>query len=367
MNEEVFEFEGKVVNAFEENGKKFVELEKTYFYPDGKGGQLGDRGTIGNSIVLSVIEKDEKILHEVDTFPKEALVLCVIDKERRLEISREHSAQHILSKAFIDLYGIETVSFHMGETFSTIDLDKEEVKDAEIENAELLANKIVLEDRIVKKYFVKIDEAKDLDLRKAQEIKGDIRIVEVEGFDKTMCGGTHVNRTGEIGIIKVFKKEKIKKSYTRIYFASGIRALKIIQEKIANLNNIAKFLTTQDSEIFDKINKLIEENKNLSKSLKNVEEMFVEEFLKRAEAEPKVEYEFENISRKAFEKIAISLKKSGKTGYITLNSNNSILIALLLDKIPTLPSIKTYTIEGVIFFSVPKESKNDIQKLIKSL
>ncbi|BAL80873.1 alanyl-tRNA editing protein [Caldisericum exile] len=355
---DIFEFKGKVKDKFENNGKFFVELEQTNFYPDGKGGQLGDRSYIGKAKILSVKEGDSRIIHEVDTLDVEENPICIIDRERRLEISREHTAQHILSQAFLKLYNIETVSFHMGEYYSTIDLNSIEIDDKKIYEAELLANKIVLENREVKKYYVSSQDLEKLNLRKKIDVEGSIRIVEVNGFDISMCSGTHVERTGEIGIIKVIKAEKTKKELTRIYFASGIRALKMFQEKTKIIEQISQMLTTGESELISKINKTINVNKMLSNINRSLEEKLLDEVIKRLSSEKIIKEVFENISRKGFEAMAHKLKNLGKSGFIVLMEKEKFVVATF-NSVVTL-QVKGYDINGVIFYTFDLNKKEEV-------
>lgn len=275
------EFSVKVLKTGADTSGKFVILNHTEFYPDGKGGQLGDKGLIGNSNVIKVLESTDNIIfHYVDQYPDSDTVECKIDRVRRKDISIQHTAQHILSGAFSKLFSIETVGFHMGEDYTTIDLNIEKINEESIFKVENLANEIVIENLKVKNYFVSESDLQNLNLRKKEDLKGNIRIVEVEGFDLSMCGGTHVNSTGEIGLIKVIKQEKVKKINTRLFFVAGLRALRDYREKVQIISNISQFLTTGEEEIFLKVQNLLEENKALLKENKIQKEMLLEHVAK---------------------------------------------------------------------------------------
>jgi alanyl-tRNA synthetase len=275
------EFSAKVLKIGTDASGKFIILDHTEFYPDGKGGQLGDKGLIGNSHVIKVLESTDNIIfHYVDQYPDSDTVECKIDRARRKDISIQHTAQHILSGAFSKLFNIETIGFHMGEDYTTIDLNIDKVYEDLIFKAEDLANEIVLENRAVKNYFVPESDLQNLNLRKKEDLKGNIRIVEVEGFDLSMCGGTHVNSTGEIGLIKIIKQEKVKKINTRLFFVAGLRALRDYREKVQIISNISQFLTTGEEEIFLKVQNLLDENKALLKENKIQKEMLFEHVAK---------------------------------------------------------------------------------------
>ena len=361
---EEYKFEAKVVDKLEKNGKKYVILDKTFFYPDGKGGQLGDRGKIGSANVLNVIEENGLIFHEVDQFPTEETLLCAIDRERRLEISREHTAQHILSGAFVNLFNIETASFHMGEYYSTIDLESQSLTNDTLNKAENLANSIVLEDRAVLKYTTTKDKIKDLNLRKISEVEEPIRIVEVENFDVSMCGGTHVDRTGEIGIIKWLKFENTKKELTRLYFASGLRALKAFQNKNDIILNISNMLTTGEDELIARINKLVNENKDLSNKVRALDEQLADAYIEKFLKEETIVETLQNISRKSFERISITLKNAQKKGVIFLKQDDSYLVCLLSD-VQFAEFIKTYNIQGVKFGIIKEEAMPNLVNAFK--
>lgn len=260
-------FNAKVLRKGKRNGEKYVVLNKTMFYPDGKGGQLGDRGTIDHSKVLSVKEEEGEILHFVDQFPLKDKVNCVISGERRMDISTHHTAQHILSAAFMNLFNIETSSFHMGEKYCTIDIATPSISKEKIKEAESLANKIVMQNIPVKKYFVTKEQLEKLPLRKKHDVNGKIRIVEIPNFDISMCGGTHVDYTGEIGIINILKYERVKKAFQRVYFVAGLRALKDYERKTEILSDISSLLTTGEDELLEKIKRLLKEQKDRKKEI----------------------------------------------------------------------------------------------------
>ena len=136
-------FKAKIVEKGKDGDKYFVVLNKTLFYPDGKGGQLGDRGRIEGKEVCLVKEIDGKIFHFLVELPENEDVICEIDKDRRLEISREHTAQHILSRVILNQYNLETLSFHMGEEYSTIDIPYFNFNNEELEKIELSVMKII--------------------------------------------------------------------------------------------------------------------------------------------------------------------------------------------------------------------------------
>ncbi len=165
------------------NGEKgaFVILKGNPFYPDGKGGQIGDRGIISGANVLSSEEKGGKVLIYVDKFPENKTVSCRIDGERRHTISALHTAQHILSAVLEDRFNVKTVAFHMSEDSCTIDVSPSVISQSMLEKAENMANEIVFSNLPVKRYFAEEDDISSLNLRSKHKVSGKIRIVEIPG------------------------------------------------------------------------------------------------------------------------------------------------------------------------------------------
>jgi alanyl-tRNA synthetase len=218
------EFTARVVDVVPVDGRSGVILDRTAFYPT-SGGQPFDTGTLGGVRITDVIEREDgAIVHVVEGPAPQGEVRASIDWERRFEHMQQHTGQHVLSAAFDQLCGVRTVSFHLGAASATIDLARE-VTAAEIAQAEDATNCVVWEDRPVTIRFVDAPDAAALPLRKESARSGTLRIIEVEGFDVSACGGTHVARTGAIGIIVVSGWERFRGG-SRIEFRCGIRALR---------------------------------------------------------------------------------------------------------------------------------------------
>ena len=200
-----------------------VILDRTAFYP-ASGGQPADRGTLGGAQVLDVFDDGARVVHALSQTPDGQRIHGEIDWDRRFDHMQQHTGQHILSAAFERTGGGRTVSFHMGAESSTIDLDSEGDAAAQAETAETLANQVVFEDREIRILFKDSSEAAALPLRKPTEREGEVRLIEIEDFDLSACGGTHVRRTGVVGLIALRKIERAK-GLTRVEFVCGMRAL----------------------------------------------------------------------------------------------------------------------------------------------
>jgi alanyl-tRNA synthetase len=207
------------------DGRPHVVLDRTAFYPS-SGGQPFDTGHIGGQTIVDVIDDDAGDVVHVLSGPLDpgAAVHGEIDWARRLDHMQQHTGQHMLSAAFDRLIGVRTVSFHLGAEASTIDLARE-VSAAEIDRAEAEANLVVWDDRPVDVRFVTAEEAAQLPLRKEPVRGGTLRLVEIADFDLSACGGTHVLRTGVVGVIAVAGVERFKGA-SRVTFVCGGRALR---------------------------------------------------------------------------------------------------------------------------------------------
>jgi alanyl-tRNA synthetase len=184
---------------------------------------------------------------------------------------QQHSGQHILSQAFLRLAEAETVSFHLGDDSVTIDVTADKLSTAQLDSVEDLANQVVTADLSVRAWFPAPDELAKLTLRKTPEVDGPLRVVAIGDFDFNACGGTHVARTGEIGLIKILKTEREKKNI-RVEFRCGGRALADYRRRSAIVNQLAGDFTCGYAEVPEAVNKLRAEAQALHRELKTAKE-----------------------------------------------------------------------------------------------
>jgi len=221
-------FDATVSRADRRDDRLLVTLDRTAFYPS-SGGQPFDTGSLSGCRVVDVMDEEDGSITHVTELRDDAplktgdVVHGSIDWARRFDHMQQHSGQHVLSAAFDRMFQARTVSFHLGSAVSTIDLARE-MTPAEIAAAEAEANRIVWEDRPVGIRFADAEEAALLPLRKEPARGGRLRLIDVEGFDLSACGGTHVARTGGIGVIAVAAWERFKGGQ-RLEFVCGGRAL----------------------------------------------------------------------------------------------------------------------------------------------
>jgi len=265
-------FPAEIAAETTHDGRPAVVLDHSYFYPT-SGGQPHDTGTLtrGGDVaqVIDVIDaEDDAVLHVLDRPLGRGPVMAAIDPARRFDHMQLHTGQHILSQAFIRVAEAETVGFHLSQQSVTIDLDRAELTAAEIERAEALANEVVWSDRPVSVRFATAAEAAALPLRKTPPGRdGVLRLIDIAAFDLTACGGTHVARTGAVGLVKVVKSER-RGTTTRVEFLCGGRALTDYNAKQIILRDLGAALTTGPAELVGSVAKLQAENKELRTALK---------------------------------------------------------------------------------------------------
>jgi len=265
------EFDAAVLDCTADGGRTIVVLDRTAFYPT-SGGQPHDIGWLGGVPVSDVIElDDDRIGHVVDSpIPAGSAVRGRIDRARRFDHMQQHTGQHILSAAFDRLHGARTVGFHLGALVSTIDLDK--VLGAEpLADAEAEANRVVWEDRPLRILTASGEEGALLGLRKEAVRSGPLRVIEVERFDRSACGGTHVARTGEVGVIVLRSWEKFRGGM-RVEFVCGARALREFRALRDAVAGSLRFLSVPPQELPSAIEGAQAENKELRRAIRGLTE-----------------------------------------------------------------------------------------------
>ncbi|HVC33118.1 MAG TPA: DHHA1 domain-containing protein [Chloroflexota bacterium] len=262
----------------EVGGRSAVTLDRTAFYPT-SGGQPHDTGVLGGAPVVDVVDAGDAVLHVLDGVPPAvgAAVAGRIDADRRRDHTQQHTGQHALSQAFERACSLRTVSFHLGAEYCTIDLDTPALGSDAVRRAERLANEVVLEDRPILVHFADASDLTRFGLRKVVERSGEIRIVEIEHFDRSACGGTHVQRTGQIGPIKVRRWER-RGNETRVEFLCGWRTLRDHAERLDATRALAERLGARDADLvpilsraLDELDRLRDENAALRGRLLDAE------------------------------------------------------------------------------------------------
>jgi len=308
------EFNARIVERRDIEGKPAVVLDQTAFYPEA-GGQSCDLGTIEGVEVLRVEENEGAILHILKSPLAAEAVHGRIDWPRRFDRMQQHSGQHILSQAFYEILKGETRSFHLGDDVSTVEIGIPKITDETLDRVEARANAVVFENRDVRTSFVPEDRIQEVPLRRPPK-KGEnglIRVVDIGEFDYSACGGTHVRRTGEIGLIKIVKWDKLRGNL-RFEFVCGGRALRDYQAKTRVVRAAATAFSAADGDIPSAIANAQAEAKALKKRARGLEERLASFEAGRmiAEAQGKViRAAFEDRSPEEARFLALNIIKQG--------------------------------------------------------
>ena len=245
------------------------EVLNSPFYVDGKGGQLGDRGTIAEA---NIVEVKENIVI-LDKNLEDGEYTYSINEKRQEDIRQQHTAQHIFSAEAYNNFGLNTVGFRMAEEYTTVDLDQKDISKEVIEKLEELVNKDIKADILVEEEIYTNEEAHKFEnLRKAikEKIKGDVRFIKIGDVDICACAGFHVSRTSEIEIFKIINHENIKGNYTRFYFLAGDRAKNDYNKKHDIIKKITNTFSCKDDEILEMLDKSLKEKASVTAELKSL-------------------------------------------------------------------------------------------------
>lgn len=254
-------------------GNWYVTLNQTAFYPTG-GGQPHDLGKLNEVHVIDVEEIDGEIRHYIaePVFDVSMEVTGKIDWNRRFDFMQQHTGQHILTASFVELFDIQTTSFHLGKEMVTIDLDCTDLSEEQLMDVEDLANQIILERYPIETLWVTKEELSNYPLRKKVTVDEDIRLVIIPEFDYNGCGGTHPNFTSEVGMLKILHTEK-QKGNVRVHFVCGGRVRSQMHRKHKILLELTRTLSASEDGLNDAVRNLVSKEKKLDKSLSDTKEL----------------------------------------------------------------------------------------------
>ena len=272
----LLEFDARVVETRPAGDKVGIVLDKTAFYPT-SGGQPNDLGTLNDVALVDCVEDEASgnVIHVIAGSLSSESVHGRVDDARRADHMQQHSGQHVLSQAFVELFNWPTVRFHLGVVTCTIDLPADSISPEQAEKAEDLANRIVRENRNVAVRYLTPENIAEAGLRKPTERTGDIRVIDISGYDRSACGGTHVRMTGEIGPILITGIERAKKQ-TRVEFICGNRVLKYARQANYTLAGISQTVSAAPFETATAVRTLWDEHQKLRKQVEDLESQLLD-------------------------------------------------------------------------------------------
>jgi alanyl-tRNA synthetase len=323
------EFDAQVLSCVREGDRWKVILDRTTFYPT-SGGQPHDMGHLGSVPVIEVADAPDAhtVVHYTSAEVPVGPVHGRIDWARRRDHMQQHTGQHLLSAAFIELFQFPTVSFHLGKEISTIDLTAPSVVPRHLEEAERRVNEIIFEDRPVLIRYGTAEELAESGIRKKVEREGILRAIEVEGFDRQPCGGTHLERTGQAGLLLIRKLERRRDSW-RVEFVCGSRALAAARADFSALTRAAALLSCGFPEVPSVLAKLMEDRRTQFSAVKRLEEQLADHEAHALIAAPAAE-EFGG------QRVIVAALDRATPGYLSLvaarTTNEPATIALLASR-----------------------------------
>lgn len=318
----ISEFQATVVKTGSEEGRNYIVLDNTAFYPTG-GGQPHDTGWIHGLEIIDVEKVDDEIRHytAADVSNISGEIFAKLNWTRRFDHMQQHTGQHILTAAFVELFDMATTSFHLGTEMVTIDLNVSDVTDEQLAAAEKRANEIILENRSIEIKWVSKDELANYNLRKDVSVDEDIRLVIIPDFDYNGCGGTHPTCTGQVGLLKILATEKMKQQI-RIHFVCGQRILQQLAMRKNILSDVARQLNASEEQAAEAMRKFATATKQTEKNLKDAQDALLQYEAQALASEAIAARTFENRSIQELQKLARFITEQNEQGIALLVATN---------------------------------------------
>lgn len=318
-------FEADVVGKGVDDIGPYVVLSNTAFYPTG-GGQPHDTGWLNDNAVINVEKFEDEIRHYVNSETNlEGTVKGQLNWDRRFDHMQQHTGQHILTAAFVELFDMPTISFHLGTGLVSIDLQTSMVTEEQLALAEQRANEIILENRPIETKWVTTEELAQYNLRKNIAVEGDIRLVIIPNYDYNGCGGTHPTSTGAVQMIKIIEIEKMK-SNIRVHFVCGQRVLKELAMRKRVLTDVGRQLSVPEEEAAEALRKVMAAAKATEKAFADSQDKLLEvEALELAKLDV-VAKAYENRSIQQLQKLAkmVTTMNPSATAYFVADNEDKL-------------------------------------------
>ncbi|WP_079478788.1 alanyl-tRNA editing protein [Halobacillus salinus] len=327
------EFESVVVESAQEDGRDYVVLEETVFYPTG-GGQPHDTGSLNEIEVYDVEEVDGDVRHYVkESISEGTSVKGRIDWKRRFDHMQQHSGQHIISAVFHDTYNFPTTSFHLGADTVTIDLDTEGLSDSILQEAEERVNEIIRRNVPIESKWVSVAEANEYPLRKPLVVEGDVRLVVIPDVDYSGCGGTHPHSTSELMAVKFLGWTKNKKQ-VRLEFVCGNRVLEKLGDKHRVLNEVKQYVSKPEEEVAEEVGELIRAAKEKDKRIVELEKVLLQyearDVVKEAQGNQVIARAYEGRTMKELQALGKAIVEEASYCYLILVSEQDDQLQFVL-------------------------------------
>lgn len=317
------QFSAQILHS-DNDGRNYVVLSNTAFYPTG-GGQPHDTGWLNDVEVVDVEKVDGEIRHYINGKLTLGEVTGKLNWQRRFDHMQQHTGQHILTAAFVELFGFATTSFHLGTGFVSIDLDTATITEEQLQQAEARANEIILENRPIETKWVTKDELAAYNLRKEVAVDEDIRLVIIPDYDYNGCGGTHPTSTGQVSLLKIMTTEKMKKQI-RVHFVCGQRVLHELAMRKTVLTDVARQLSVPEEQAATALQKVMETAKATEKTLAEAQETLLQyeaqELLANAQQHI-ITAHFENRPIQTLQKLTRFITEQDATAIALLTASNA--------------------------------------------
>lgn len=316
------EFTATVVKTGMEEDRAYIVLDNTVFYPTG-GGQPHDTGWINALEIIDVEKVEGEIRHYTygDVSTISGAISAKLNWTRRFDHMQQHTGQHILTAAFVELFNLPTVSFHLGADVVTIDLDIADVTEQQLQDAEDRANDIILENRSIETKWVTAEQLANYNLRKDVKVDEDIRLVIIPDYDYNGCGGIHPTSTGQVGLLKILTTEKMKQQI-RIHFVCGNRVRKQLAMRKQVLTDVARQLSVPEENAADALRKFALTAKTTEKSLTEAQDALLVFEAKALSRERLAAAAFENRSIQQLQKLARFITQENPAAIALLVAEN---------------------------------------------
>lgn len=316
------EFTANILKTGVEDARSYIVLDNTAFYPTG-GGQPHDTGWINDIEIIDVEKVGDEIRHytQADISTISGEIIGKLNWKRRFDHMQQHTGQHILTAAFVELYDIPTTSFHLGSELVTIDLNVTELTEQQLEAVENRANAIILENRPIETKWVTKEELAQYSLRKDVKVDEDIRLVIIPDYDYNGCGGTHPTATGQVGMLKILTTEKMKQQI-RVHFVCGHRVRTQLAMRKQVLTDVARQLSVPEEHAAEALRKFVQTTKAVEKNLTEAQDTLLEYEAKDLAKEQIAAAHFENRSIQQLQKLARFITQENPTAVALLVADN---------------------------------------------